>query len=196
MVPTKLHPLWYSPFIPLYFFVSSVIAGLAVVIIESMLSHKIFRDQIDPQRHVDLDGITLGLGKAASVVLFTYFFLKLLGIADGDHWDLLNTTWGYWFLVEILGFILLPCFLFAHGVRQKSTRLVRGTAVYAVIGIVINRLNVSLIALNWNVSTQYVPSMMEIIVSITLITLGILTFRWIVNRMPVLHEHREYEGIH
>jgi Ni/Fe-hydrogenase subunit HybB-like protein len=195
MAPTKLHPLWYSPFIPLYFFVSSVIAGLAVVIIESMLSHKIFRDQIDPQRHVDLDGITLGLGKAASVVLFTYFFLKLLGIADGDHWDLLNTTWGYWFLVEILGFILLPCFLFAHGIRVKSVRLVRATAVFAVIGVIINRLNVSLIAFNWSIPKRYVPSWMEIIVSITLITLGLLAFRWIVNRMPVLHEHPEHQGI-
>jgi Ni/Fe-hydrogenase subunit HybB-like protein len=196
MAPTKLHPLWYTPFIPIYFFVSSVIAGLAMVIVESALSHKIFRDQVDPRWHVDLDGITLGLGKAASVVLFTYFFLKVLGVADGGHWGHLTTPLGRWFLVEMLAFVLLPCFLFAHGVRGRNVRLVRGTAVLSVIGIVVNRLNVSLIAFNWAAPDRYVPSGMEVLTSITIVTLGVLTFRWIVNRMPVLREHPEYRGVH
>lgn len=196
MAPTKLHPLWYTPVIPIYFFVSSIIAGLTMVIVESTLSHGIFQDQIDPRARVDLDGITLGLGKAASVVLFTYFFLKLLGVADGGHWALLMTPYGYWFLVEIVGFVLLPCFLFAHGVRERNVRLVRGTAVLTVIGIVINRLNVSLIAFNWNVADRYFPHWMELVTSITVITLGLITFRWIVNRMPVLREHPDYRGTH
>lgn len=196
VAPTKIHPLWYSPFIPVYFFISSIVAGLSMVIVESSLSHKIFRDQLDPSRHVDMDKITLGLGKAASVVLFSYFFLKLLGLADGNHWDLLNTSYGYWFLVEMLGFVLLPCFLFAHGVRENKIKLIRATAVLAVIGIVVNRLNVSVVALNWNVQDRYIPSWMEITVTITLITLAILTFRWIVNRMPVLREHPDYAGSH
>src|SRR4030067_1082765 len=72
MAPTKLHPLWYSPFLPIFFFISSIIAGLSMVIVESMLSHKIFHDQVGPGEDVDLDAITLGLGKAASVGLFTY----------------------------------------------------------------------------------------------------------------------------
>ncbi len=196
MAPMKLHPLWYSPFIPIYFFVSSIVAGLTMVIVESTLSHRIFQDQIDPRRHVDLDAITLALGKAASVVLFTYFFLKLLGIADGGHWDLLNTPLGYWFLVELVGFVLLPCFLFAHGARERNVKLVRATAVLTLVGIIVNRLNVSLIAFNWDMPDRYFPSGTEVIISITIITLGLLTFRWIVNRMPVLYEHPEYRGIH
>jgi Ni/Fe-hydrogenase subunit HybB-like protein len=48
---------------------------------------------------------------------------------------------------------------------------------------------VSVIALNWNVADRYIPSWMEVMVSITLVTLGISAFRWIVNRMPVLNEH-------
>jgi len=196
MAPTKLHPLWYTPFLPIFFFVSSIAAGLSMVIVESSLSHKIFRDQVDPNEHVGLENIVLGLGKAASVVLFTYFFLKLLGLADGNHWDLLNTPHGQWFLVELIVFVLFPCFLFAHGVRERNVKLVRATAVLAVVGIVVNRLNVSVVALNWNVLDRYFPSWMEIMVSVSLITLGVLTFRWIVNRMPVLREHPEYRGNH
>jgi Ni/Fe-hydrogenase subunit HybB-like protein len=196
MAPTKLHPLWYSPFLPIFFFISSIAAGLAMVIVESTLSHRIFHDQIDPHRQVDVDAITLGLGKAASVVLFTYFFLKLLGISDGGHWDLLTTGYGHWFLVEIFGLVLLPCFLFAHGVRRRNVKLVRATAVLTVIGIVVNRVNVALVALNWNIADRYFPSWMELITTLTIITLGILTFRWIVNRMPVLHEDPAYSQAH
>jgi len=195
MAPARLHPLWYSPFIPIYFFVSSVIAGLSMVIVESTLSHRIFRDQVDPRRHLDLDAITFGLGKAAAVTLFTYFFLKLLGVADGGHWDLLNTPLGRWFLVESIGFVLLPSFLFAHGVRERNGRLVRAAAAVSVLGIVLNRLNVSLIAFNWDVPDRYVPSGIEVLTSLTIITLGLLTFRWVVNRMPVLREHPEYREV-
>lgn len=196
MAPGKVHPLWYSPFIPIFFFVSSIIAGLSMVIVESMLSHRIFHDQVEPGRHVDLEAITIGLGKAASVVLFTYFFLKLIGLADGGRWDLLTTPLGRWFAVELIGFVLIPCFLFAHAVRTRSARLVRVAAVLTVLGIVVNRLNVSLVALNWNVADRYFPSWMEIVTSVTIIAIGLLTFRWIVNRMPVLREHPEYRGDH
>ena len=196
LTPTKLHPLWYSSFIPLYFFITSVVAGLSMVIFESALSHRIFRDQLDPTKHVDLDGLTVGLAKGASVVLFAYFFLLLQGVADGGDWHYLLTPYGYWYMLEVGGFVLLPCFLYAHAARTANATLARGTAVLTVIGIILNRLNVSIIAMNWNAAVRYVPSWMEVVVSITIVTLGITAYRWIVNRMPVLHDHPEYGDAH
>jgi len=190
MAPTKLHPLWYSPFIPAYFFISSIAAGLSMVIVESALSHRAFQQRADHK--VDIDGIALGLARGASIVLFAYFFVKLQGIADSGRWQLLATGWGYWFLVEMLGFVLLPSVLFAYGARHSHVRLVRWTAAWTVLGIVVNRLNVSVIAMNWNVPDRYFPSATEVIVSLTLVTIGISTFRWIVNRMPVLKAHPAY----
>jgi Ni/Fe-hydrogenase subunit HybB-like protein len=196
LTPEKMHPLWYSPFIPIYFFVSAVVAGLSMVIVESGLSHRIFRSQLDPHERVDLDRITLGLAKAASIVLFAYFFIRLQGLAESQNWALLNTPYGYWYLLEVLGFVLLPCFLYAHGVRDRKPALVRVTAAWTVLGVVVYRLNISVIALNWNVATRYVPSWMEVLTSVTIITIGVLTFRWIVNRMPVLREHPAYREAH
>jgi hypothetical protein len=141
---------------------------------------------------VDLDGIALGLARGAAIVLFAYFFVKLQGIADSGRWSFLATGYGYWFLVEMLGFILLPSMLFAYGARHGHVRLVRWTAAWTVLGIIVNRLNVSVIAMNWNAAERYVPSATEVMVSITLVTIGISTFRWIVNRMPVLKELPEY----
>ena len=144
----------------------------------------------EPRRpHGQHRQLALGLARGASVVLFSYFFVKLQGVADGGRWSLLNTGYGYWFLVEMLGFILLPSLLFAYGARHSNVTLVRWTAAWTVLGIIVNRLNVSVIAMNWNAPERYVPSFIEVMVSITLVTIGISTFRWIVNRMPVLKEH-------
>lgn len=194
MAPTKLHPLWYSSYIPVMFFVSSIAAGLSMVMVESGLSHRAFRSRLDPARHVDLDRLTLGLARAAAVVLFSYFFLKLQGLAEGQHWHLLATPYGAWFLVEILGFVLLPCLLFAHAARHGRARLARWVAGWTALGVVVNRLNVSMFAMNWTAPTWYVPSWMEVVTSLTIITTGVMCFRWIVNRMPVLSELPEYRG--
>ena len=192
MAPTKLHPLWYSTYLPLMFFISSIVAGLTMVIFESGVSHRAFKSRVD--HRVDLDGLTIGLARAASVVLFAYFFLKLQGLADSGTWHLLGTKYGLWFLVEVIGFVLVPCFAFAWAARHGRVRLIRGLAAWTVFGVVLNRLNVSMFAMNWTAPTWYIPSWMEVVTSITIITTGVMVFRWIVNRMPVLSELPEYRG--
>jgi Ni/Fe-hydrogenase subunit HybB-like protein len=74
--------------------------------------------------------------------------------------------------------------------------LVRWTAAWTVLGVIVNRLNVSVVAMNWEVVPHYFPSWMEIMTSITLVTMGVLIFRWIVNRMPILRELPQYRDAH
>ncbi len=194
IAPTKLHPLWYSMYLPLYFFVSSIIAGLSMVIVESALSHRLFTYRLSSSSHFDLDDLTLGLGKAAAAVLYVYFFLKLIGLADGNHWDLLDTPYGHLYLIEIVGFVVLPCALYVFGVRTRNVRVVRITGVWTVIGILFNRFNVSIIAMNWQISPHYRPSWMEVTVSLALVTMGIWLFRWLVNRLPVMSSDKPAVG--
>src|SRR5581483_12330772 len=155
---------------------------------ESALSHRIFHDRLDPSAHVDLDGITVGLARGASIVLFAYFFLKVQGFIASERWDLVNTPYGYWWLFEMLGFILAPSLLYAYGARHKHVGLLRAVAAWTVIGVVVNRLNVSLVAVNWSRPTAYIPTVYEVLVSVTIVTIGIQVFRLIVNRMPVLRD--------
>ena len=54
--------------------------------------------------------------------------------------------------------MLLPALLYAWGARNGKVGVVRVAAVLGVLGIVLNRLNVSLIAYNWNLSQRYWPS--------------------------------------
>jgi len=196
IAPGKLHPLWYSELLPVFFLVSAIIAGLSMVIVESMLTHKVFKKQVEHFDHAEFEKLTMNLGKGASAGLIVYFALKVFGLAHSGRWDLLNTVYGYWFLFEILVFALLPAFLFAYGVRYKNVRITRWTAVMTVIGIVLNRINTSLIAFNWNAPERYYPLWTEIAITVGVITMGVLTFRWIVNRMAILHDHPDYESMH
>jgi len=193
LAPGKLHPLWYSSYIPILFLVSAICGGICMVIFESMMTHRVFSSQINHSNHQSFDKITIGLGKAGAMVLAGYFGLKILGIAHGNHWHYLATSYGLWFLVEILGFVLGPCLLFTWAVRRDKARVIRIAAIWAVLGIILNRVNVSMIAFNWHQPETYIPKWTEIWITTTIITVGILTFRLIVNRMPILWEHPDYE---
>jgi Ni/Fe-hydrogenase subunit HybB-like protein len=196
IAPSKLHPLWYSPYLALYFFVSSIIAGLSMVIFESSLAHKHFHDKMDAEHLREADGVALGFAKAASWVLAGYFIIKVIGIAQTNTWGYLGTGYGLWFLVEMLGFVLLPCYFYAIGAREKNLKIIRRTAAWTVLGIVLNRFNVGLIAFNYHLpsSERYFPHWMEIGISVFVVTIGILVYKFIVTHMPILYAHPDYDA--
>ncbi len=197
ITPSKLHPLWYSPYLPVYFFVSSIIAGLSMVIVESTLTGRFFSHKMDKTHRMEKEHVILGFGKAASFILAGYFFVKLIGISASNNWHLLATPYGAWFLVELIGFVALPSYAYAIGTREKNLKIIKIAAVWSVLGIVLNRFNVCLIAFNWHLpaSERYFPHWMEIGISVFLVTAGIVVFRFIVSRMPVLFEHPEYSEL-
>lgn len=192
MAKDKIHPLWYSEFIPILFFVSSIFAGLSMVIFEGSISMKVFSDQISEKSHKSHNNILTGLSKICAVAMFAYFFLQMLVFVHGRHWDLLGTAMGKWYLVEMLGFVLFPMLLFFYSYRKNSQVLIKVAAIITMIGIIINRLNVTVIGFKWDAAIRYVPTWMEIVVTLAVIFTEIWIFRWVVNRMPVLRESPEW----
>jgi Ni/Fe-hydrogenase subunit HybB-like protein len=194
MAKDKIHPLWYTEFIPVFFFVSSIFAGLSMVIFEGTISHRVFADQIDHEHHESYNRILIGLGKACAGALFVYFFMKILLLIHGKQWALLATPMGTWYLVELIGLILLPCVLFLHGVRYQNVTVIRMAAILSMLGIIVNRLNYTVIAYKWYVplSQRYIPSWGEITVTLAIILTEVWVFRWIANRMPVFRASPEW----
>jgi Ni/Fe-hydrogenase subunit HybB-like protein len=95
---------------------------------------------------------------------------------------------GYWFLLEMIGFVLIPTFVFFYGYRSNSILVINIAAIMTSIGVILNRMNVSIIAYNWNLPVRYIPTWMEVVVMVGIIFTQIWIFRWIVNRMPVLRD--------
>ena len=83
--------------------------------------------------------------------------------------------------------MVVPAALYVHACRGKgSVGAARVAAGLALLGIVLNRLNVSVIAFRWNAPVRYVPSWAEVVVTLAVISAELWAFRWVVNRMPVL----------
>jgi Ni/Fe-hydrogenase subunit HybB-like protein len=192
MASEKIHPLWYNEFIPLLFLVSSVFAGLSMVIFEGSITHKVFNGQVGKNHRKNSDIIVHGLSRICAGAMFAYFFMQILVFIHGKHWDLLNTPMGYWWLLEILGFVLLPMLLFFYSYRTYNLNVVKAAAIITMVGIILNRLNVSIIAFRWDALTRYVPSWMEIVIALTIIFIQIWIFRWVISRMPVLRDSPEW----
>ncbi len=68
-MPTKLHPFWYSPALPFFFFISAVAVGLAMTIFESSLSSRVFGRQLELPVIVELGGVLY-------VTLWVYALLR------------------------------------------------------------------------------------------------------------------------
>ncbi len=188
MAKDKIFPLWWSEFIPILFFVSSIFAGLSMVIFEGSISRRVFGDQISEQNHKKHNNILHGLSKICAVTMFAYFFLQIITFVHGQHWDLINTPLGYWYLTEMIGFVLLPMVLFIISYRKVNVKLIRIASLITMLGIIINRLNVTVIGFRWDAANHYYPSWMEITVSLAVIFIEIWIFRWVIRRMPVLRD--------
>jgi Ni/Fe-hydrogenase subunit HybB-like protein len=188
MAKDKIHPLWYSEFIPVMFFVSSIFAGLSMVIFEGSISHRVFLDQISEKNHKEHNSILTGLSKICAVTMFAYFFLQILVFIHGKRWIYLGTAMGNWYLLEILGFVLVPMALFFYSYRRSNILIIKVAAILTMVGVIINRLNVTVIGFKWDAAVHYVPTWMELVVTLTVIFTEIWIFRWVIRRMPVLRE--------
>jgi hypothetical protein len=153
---------------------------------------------MDETHLAEAEGVVLGFGKAASFVMMGYVGIKIIGIAVDNNWHYLTTGWGLWFLLELIGFVLFPAILYGMGSREKNTTFIRIAAFWSILGIVLNRLNISVIAFNWHLPSadRYVPSFLEVGTTIFIVTVGVVVYKFIATRMPILYEHPDYKEHH
>lgn len=186
MARDKVHPLWYTEFIPILFVVSSIFAGLSMVIFEGSLSHKVFHHRVGRDLRKSHDAIVISLARICGATMFVYLFLKLIVFVHGQRWDHLFSGWGAWWAFEMVGLVAIPAVMFLVGNRTENLRLIKIAAIATLVGIIINRLNVTVIGFKWDAAVRYIPSWMEIEVTLAVLSAEVWVFRWIVNRMPVL----------
>ncbi len=192
MAVDKIHPLWYTEFIPILFFVSSIFAGLSMVIFEGSITYRVFSEKVSDKDHKHHDKLIFGMAKVCAGAMFAYLFLKLLILVHEQQWALLSTGFGAWYLLEIVGFVILPMILFISSIKQHNLVLSKIAAVLTLVGIILNRLNITVIGFHWDAAVRYVPTWMEIVVTLAIIFIEIWVFRWVILRMPVLSKLSKY----
>jgi len=187
IVPHKLYALWYTPFLPVFFYLSSICMGLAMTIFESWHSSRAFGRDLEV-------GLAAGLARVLAVLLMTLLFVRFLDLQQRGVLGLLleNRTETWLFGLEIVLLAVPMVLLFRRRVRWNPSKLY-GCAVMVLFGFITNRLNVSITGMEAGSGTHYVPRWTEIAVTLAIIALGFAVFRVIAQYFPVFEEHHRDE---
>lgn len=190
IVPEKLYPLWYTPLLPVMFFVSALCAGLAMTIFESWQSSKAFG------KHLELPLLS-SMGRVLAVVLSVYLTLRFLDLWNRDalHLLLVRRTETYLFLLEI-AFFLVPMFLLFRKKVHNNPLALYGCAVLVLFGFVSNRLNVSVTGMEAASGTSYFPKWTEVAVTLAIVALGFSIFRFACKQLPIFGPQAAVERVH
>jgi Ni/Fe-hydrogenase subunit HybB-like protein len=188
ITPDKLYGLWYSPYLPLFFYISAIAVGCGMVIFESYLSSRAFK------RGIEMDLLSQ-LGKIAVVMLLMYLSLKVIDLVERGALPLLfeprMETYLYW--LEMSVGVFAPLVLLSmRRMREHRTGLFVG-AVLIVTGFVLNRMNITITGFEGWAGQSYFPSWMEIAVTLSIVTLGFIAFRYAAKYLAVFthEEHAE-----
>jgi len=182
IAPTKIHPLWYTPILPLLFLLSAISVGFPMVIFESLLASRSFG--LKPETRL--------LGRLARIIpglLGAYLAAKVIDLTlrGGWHYVTEMSLQSVMWLIEVAGGWLLPLVLFALPRVRRSAAGLLTAATLVVLGVALNRINVFLVAYKPLYGDRpYIPSLFEIGVTAGLIATLVLVYRAIVMIFPVI----------
>ncbi len=176
-LPYRIHPLWYSPLLPVYFFLTAIGAGLAMTVFESYHSARTYQQEFEIH-------IVATITKWIPYVLGLYFVIRVGELfVSGKYVYLIQDPWpAFMFLIEMMGGILIPILLFSDRRVRYSKSGIVWAAFLTMGGLILNRFNSSLVFMNGDF---YFPSAAEIAVSIGLTCLGIILFDAAIRFLPM-----------
>jgi len=184
VAPTKLHPLWYTPLLPLLFLTSAIAVGYPMVVFETTLATSSFKLNSEMTILTPLTRITVFL-------LGTYLTLKIGDmIVRGTYVYLLDGTYQTnAYVAEILIGGIVPWAMLLFKRIRRSSRGVFIAATLIIGGVVLNRINVFIVGYNPPLTqTPYFPAPGEIFVTLGLIAALMFIYRSIVTYLPVLQD--------
>lgn len=187
IVPNLLHELWYTPLLPVLFWVSAVAVGLAMVTFESFLSKRAFN------KHLEME-LLIPMARVLAVVLMVYGVVKIYDIIGRGAFGSVFTfsTESLLFLAEMIIGVVIPMILLFNKKFRTSEKSLFWIAFMVVIGVILNRLNVTLTGIQASIATEtYFPSWMEISISMGLVATGFGVFALVVKYLPIFEHHGE-----
>ncbi len=191
-VPSKLYPLWYTPFLPVFFYMSAICVGLAMTIFEARHSS----NALHRRMHMPLLN---NIARVLAVLLAFYLVLRFQDLRHREVLDLLwvprTETYLFWLEIGLMG--LGSALLFFHKVRANANTLY-ACALLVIFGFLANRLNVSITGMEAASGTHYMPKWTEIMVTLSVVAAGFAIFRLAAKYLPVFEEteaERERAGV-
>ncbi len=181
LMPYKLHPLWWSPLLPLLFFTSAAFSGLAMAVFVTLVSFRAFGCRLEVS-------LLTNLAKVVFIMLGIYLVLKVEDLILAGELGLIFSEGrlSLMFLAELLIGVIVPLILFGRRkLRESGSGLIWGTAC-VLVGLALNRTNVALLALRAPAEATYSPHWMEFAVAIAAVAAGVTLFTLAARILPVM----------
>ena len=194
LMPNMLAWQWWSSVMPISFFLSSIVAGSALIILIDMWIAKGWHRPLKMKPLASVGQITFW-----ALVVYLGFRLGDLALRNQIAGAFTGRL-GVAFAAEILLGGVLPLILLARKASRNRRDLLFAASLLAVLGVVYNRVNVVLFAMTfrgrmpWGAPETYAPSIVEWGVSIGLIAATIFLFGLGARLMPVLAKAEPSEG--
>jgi len=188
IVPEKLYGLWYTPYLPVFFFVSAIAAGCGMIIFESFLSSRAFNRGLEM-------GLLSEIGRVAVVMLSVYLTMKIVDLADRQAFSMLfvprTETCLYW--LEIIVGVVAPLLMLSQAKVRASQNGLFASAVMIILGFVLNRMNIGISGMEAWAGKSYFPSWMEIAVTLSIVVVGFIAFALATKYLPLFSHERTRE---
>jgi c(7)-type cytochrome triheme protein len=193
IVPEKLHGLWYTPMLPVLFFLSAIAAGLGMVIVESNISARAFGRRLEHRLLEDV-------ARAIVLMLAIYLVVRLQDLVGRGVFSLLFTRSPetFLFLVELFFGVVAPMLLLSLRAVRRDRAGLFCSALLVILGLILNRLNVCITGLQGAMGQEYFlepgmeaayfPSGMELAVTTFLVLLGCVGFSLAAKYLQVFPE--------
>jgi Ni/Fe-hydrogenase subunit HybB-like protein len=185
ITPNRLHPLWYSSAIPIFFFISSIAAGLSMLTFAFYMAHRILKRRLRKD-------ILSTLAQVSVVVLGAYFVMKTFDLTfRGQVGQIFaGGLEGPLFLMEMILGVVLPMILFALPKVRASKYGMFYTSILVILGMVLNRMNVGVTGFEKSSGVSYFPSFTEISIALMIAVVGFVVFGLAARYLPIFPEDR------
>jgi len=184
IVPEKLYGLWYSPYLPVFFFFSAIAVGCAMTIFESFMSARTFKKGLETH-------LLSEIARVSVVMLAVYLTMKIADLSTRGMFPLLLEprleTYLYW--LEVTVGVLAPLVLFSSARMRNSRRGLFGGAILIILGFMLNRMNISITGMEGWAGVAYFPSWMEISITAMIVTTGFIVFSLAAKHLPLFSHH-------
>ncbi len=186
IVPNRLHALWYSPLLPILFFISCIASGISMIILETLI---LSRDG----RRLLPDSLRGNLAKIVAVALSVYLVVRFQDMSSRGVLRLLGTLdyHSIAFYAEILaGFVAPLVLLLVPRVRDSRRGLFIATLL-VLVGFATNRMNTAITGMEDWPNHTYFPALPETLIMLGIAAVGFSAFYLIARFLPIFQETRE-----
>ena len=195
--------IWFKPSLPVMFIISAIAGGISMTLLLSLIVGKLNNRRVIPR------DLQMALSRIIAYTLLAYMYIKLWDWAATSYYSQASGaadalmrlqattpyTQTFWWLEIVLGG-LVPAFILLYRPSCQNDRMAMIALALIVMGVVINRWNVTLSGLiappQWSpgiignvVVASYLPSLPEIAVAIGIAGYALIGFSLGVKHLPI-----------